>query len=718
MAVDRFGLPLDDDEVVQQMTNVFTVPTTFEKCMTIEEQLLYLELTKQDRLVAGENVTLTRNDDHTVTISVSGVGKTYRIAEVTPDEGYVAAYALVEVETGVISGSKIQIPEPGTGVTPVITATASVDSATGTPSVQVVKTGTDEAPNFAFNFHNLKGQAGQNGQNGNDGAPGYSPSANIQQTATGAVVTITDEFGTTQAEISNGSDGAPGQSGADGVSPTANVQSITGGARITITDANGTTTQDVMDGTDGSDGDDGVGIASIAFKETDASGNNVYTITLTNNNTYDFTANRGPQGLQGPQGIPGSGADGVGISNITFDHEDASGNYVYLVTLSNNQTYTFTAPRGPQGLQGIQGIQGNPGQTGSPGADGVSPTANVQSITGGARITITDANGTTTADVMDGAAGQNGQNGAPGYSPTASIQQTANGATITITDENGTTTATITNGQNGSNGVGISGITFKETDANGNNVYTVTLTDSSTYDITCPKGAAGTNGISPSASVAAITGGARITITDANGTTTQDVMDGATGQTGPAGPGVPSGGTDGQVLTKDGSTDYATKWATPSGGGGVTVTDTVFDNASTQGVTVERYRDSDGSWISETPNARIKIHTVMSGNDLVDFDFYGIDGYPGSYATYHKGRVGMLNVSNYSSYIRIKFPTSIQLTNNQILRTGLFGINTYDLLTPSGRYLVRYETGYFVIYLHFQSTPPSASTHAFYYLLD
>jgi hypothetical protein len=41
---------------------------------------------------------------------------------------------------------------------------------------------------------------------------------------------------------------------------------------------------------------------------------------------------------------------------------------------------------------------------------------------------------------------------------------------------------------------------------------------------------------------------------------------GATGATGPAGPGVPTGGTTGQVLEKTSSTDYATAWATPSGG--------------------------------------------------------------------------------------------------------------------------------------------------------
>lgn len=54
------------------------------------------------------------------------------------------------------------------GVTPVITATATVDSNTGTPSVNITKSGTNENPSFAFAFHNLKGANGTNGQDGED----------------------------------------------------------------------------------------------------------------------------------------------------------------------------------------------------------------------------------------------------------------------------------------------------------------------------------------------------------------------------------------------------------------------------------------------------------------------------------------------------------------------------------------------------------------------
>ena len=59
------------------------------------------------------------------------------------------------------------------------------------------------------------------------------------------------------------------------------------------------------DGAPGEDGTDGVGISGVAFKETDASGNNVYTITLTNGATYDFTAPKGATGSKGDTGATG-----------------------------------------------------------------------------------------------------------------------------------------------------------------------------------------------------------------------------------------------------------------------------------------------------------------------------------------------------------------------------------------------------------------------------
>ena len=58
-----------------------------------------------------------------------------------------------------------------------------------------------------------------------------------------------------------------------------------------------------------------------------------------------------------------------------------------------------------------RGIQGETGQTGE---DGYSPTATVTQVSGGATISITDKNGTTTANIFNGINGQDGKDGKDG----------------------------------------------------------------------------------------------------------------------------------------------------------------------------------------------------------------------------------------------------------------------------------------------------------------
>ena len=65
---------------------------------------------------------------------------------------------------------------------------------------------------------------------------------------------------------------------------------------------------------------------------------------------------------------------------------------------------------------------------------------------------IVNANGTITFTDSEGNSfTTSGESviGADGFSPVATVQQTASGATITVTDKNGTTTANISNGQDG-----------------------------------------------------------------------------------------------------------------------------------------------------------------------------------------------------------------------------------------------------------------------------
>ena len=79
------------------------------------------------------------------------------------------------------------------------------------------------------------------------------------------------------------------------------------------------------------------------------------------------------------------------------------------------------------------------------------------------------------------------------------------------------------------------------------------------------QGLPGEPGFSPVVSVEEITGGNRVTITDAEGETSFDVMNGAQGEQGEPGEGVPAGGAQGQVLKKRSNTNYDTYWTNESG---------------------------------------------------------------------------------------------------------------------------------------------------------
>ena len=87
------------------------------------------------------------------------------------------------------------------------------------------------------------------------------------------------------------------------------------------------------------------------------------------------------------------------------------------------------------------------------GVDGFSPIAKVTQEADGAKITITDIDGTTTTSVKNGKDGKNGLPGTPGtpgapgadgFSPIANVSQNGGVTTISITDKVGTTTSSIT----------------------------------------------------------------------------------------------------------------------------------------------------------------------------------------------------------------------------------------------------------------------------------
>ena len=82
------------------------------------------------------------------------------IALATVDEvrGQVVSCSFLRSNSVSIKGEKGD--KGNTGMTPNITASASVNSSIGTPAVSVSKSGTNENPRFSFAFRNLKGNTG------------------------------------------------------------------------------------------------------------------------------------------------------------------------------------------------------------------------------------------------------------------------------------------------------------------------------------------------------------------------------------------------------------------------------------------------------------------------------------------------------------------------------------------------------------------------------
>lgn len=357
------------------------IPAEFEECMSYEEQIMFLNLMKQAKLQAGDNISLRKNDNGTVTISATITGgqdgrgiksivgnvtdtgtnvvvtltdnttQTFFVqrgqqgipgvqgpagergsdgsdgsdgfsplASVTP----VSDGAIIEITdvNGTTQATVLNGSDGSDGVTPNITANATVDNQTGTPQVQVTKTGTDTAPTYTFAFSGIKGEQGPQGVPGSgDDGVGISDISLYSSSSAGNTYKITlsnqqEYFFTAPSGPAgqtgpSGATGSTGPAGQDGFSPLASVTPVSNGAMIEITDVNGTTQATVLNGTNGTNGSNGVGISNITFKETDANGNNVYTITLDNSNTYDVTCPIGPTGAAGSTGATGPAGPGV-----------------------------------------------------------------------------------------------------------------------------------------------------------------------------------------------------------------------------------------------------------------------------------------------------------------------------------------------------------------------------------------------------------------------
>lgn len=258
-----------------------------------------------------------------------------------------------------------------------------------------------------------------------------------------------------------------------------------------------------------------------------------------------------------------SGGGGGGSDDLWYPTVTTSG----VISWAKSNTTTPPASRN---------IKGPKGNDGTPGKDGVSPTANVVQTETGATITVTDASGTTTAKIKngapgaDGAPGSPGAPGAPGTPGKDGITPTFEVGTVTKLGPDAEPTVTLENvggglymidygipqGQPGTPGTGSGDVV-----AAGNNVFTGTnhfegLTVLGETHAETPNN---NNDVTNKLYVDTLAGTTKTSaVTEADEHTDNKISSLRT---------LPAGGTSGQVPTiaSDGE---SVEWKTPSGGGG------------------------------------------------------------------------------------------------------------------------------------------------------
>ena len=283
-----------------------------------------------------------------------------------------------------------------------IAATIDVGSTTTLePSSPAYVRNVGDEKHAVLQFGIPKGETGQNGTDGVDGSAATIQIGSVETVDSSADANVVN-VGTENAAVLNFSipRGEQGIQGEQGYSPVAYVSPIQGGARIHIADSQTETDVDVMDGQDGAAGQ--AATITVGSTTTGAAGTNASVVNSGTSSAavFDFTIPRGADGQDGQDGQ--DGADGqaatITVGSTTTGAAGTNASVVNSGT-SSAAVLDFTIPRGADGQNG---------QDGTDGTDGFSPIATVSQGTGSATISITDANGTTTATVYDGATGPSG----------------------------------------------------------------------------------------------------------------------------------------------------------------------------------------------------------------------------------------------------------------------------------------------------------------------
>ena len=146
-----------------------------------------------------------------------------------------------------------------------------------------------------------------------------------------------------------------------------------------------------------------------------------------------FTIPQGPRGEKGETGTPGQDGKDGNDGPMGPQGNPGSDGTTFTPQVSAAGVISWTNDGGKENPEPVN-IKGPAGQDGN---DGYSPTVAVTNITGGHRVTITDANGEHTFDVMDGADGQDGSDGQDGTDGTTFTPSVSSAGVISWTNDGG-----------------------------------------------------------------------------------------------------------------------------------------------------------------------------------------------------------------------------------------------------------------------------------------